>query len=125
MDFDDTPDQARLRTEVRQFLVDHESELAHSDGPQLEEPRTERADALRRTQAILFDGGLIGLTWPVAYGGGGSTNEQQAVVNEEMHRARVAGPIGHIGLGMCGPTILGHGSEDQKQRYIRRRIEMM
>ena len=120
MDFDDTPDQARLRAEVRQFLVDNAGELAHSDGPQLEEPGTNRVDALRRTQAILFDGGVIGLTWPVAYGGGGGTNAQQAVVNEELHRARVAGPIGHIGLGMCGPTVLGHGSEDQKQRYIRR-----
>jgi alkylation response protein AidB-like acyl-CoA dehydrogenase len=120
MDFDDTPDQARLRAEVRQFLVDHDSELAHGDGAYLEEPGTDRVDALRRTQAILFDAGLIGLTWPVAYGGGGGTNAQQAVVNEELHRARVAGPIGHVGLGMCGPTVLGHGSEDQKQRYIRR-----
>ena len=120
MDFDDTPDQARLRAKVRKFLADHDSELAHSDGPQLEEPGSDRVAALRRTQAILFDSGLIGLTWPVAYGGGGGTNEQQAVVNEEMHRARIAGPIGHIGLGMCGPTVLEHGSEDQKQRYIRR-----
>ena len=43
MDFDDTPDQARLRAKVRKFLADHDSELAHSDGPQLEE----RSDGLR------------------------------------------------------------------------------
>jgi alkylation response protein AidB-like acyl-CoA dehydrogenase len=120
MDFDDTPDQARLRAEVRQFLVDHDSELEHADGSHLQEPGTERVDELRRTQAILFDAGLIGLTWPVNYGGGGGSNAQQAVVNEELHRARIAGPIGHMGLGMCGPTVLAHGSEDQKQRYIRR-----
>jgi len=120
MDFDDSPEQGRLRAEVRQFLADHDSELAHGDGAYLEEPGTDRLDVLRRTQAILFDGGLIGMTWPQAYGGGGATNAQQAVVNEELHRARVAGMIGHVGLGMCGPTVLGHGSEDQKQRYIRR-----
>src|SRR6476659_1288640 len=120
MDFDDSPEQGLLRAEVRQFLADHDSELAHGDGAYLEEPGTDRLDVLRRTQAILFDGGLIGMTWPQVYGGGGATNAQQAVVNEELHRARVAGMIGHVGLGMCGPTVLGHGSEDQKQRYIRR-----
>lgn len=120
MDFDDTPEQARLRASVRTFLADHEAELAHGDGVYLEEPGTDRFETLRRTQAVLFDGGLIGLTWPQVYGGGGGTNAQQAVINEELHRARVAGPIGHVGLGMCGPTVLHHGSEDQKQRYIRR-----
>jgi len=120
MDFDDTPDQAHLRAEVRQFLLHHDSELAHGDGAYLEAPGTDRIDALRRTQAILFDAGMIGVTWPEAYGGGGRTNALQAVVNEELHRARVAGPVGHVGLGMCGPTILAHGSEDQKQRYVRR-----
>ena len=105
---------------MRQFLADHDSDLAHGDGAYLEEPGTGRVDTLRRTQAVLFDARLIGLTWPQAYGGGGGTNAQQAVVNEELHRARVAGPIGRVGLGMCGLTILEHGSEDQKQRYIRR-----
>ena len=120
MDFDDTPDQAHLRGKTRQFLDEHADELEHADGPYLEEPGTDRVQALRRTQATLFDAGMIGLTWPTEYGGGAGTNAQQAVVNEELHRARIAGPIGHVGLGMCGPTVLGHGSEDQKQRYIRR-----
>lgn len=120
MDFEDTPEQARLRVDVRAFLAEHEAELDHGDGAYLEEPETDRIDSLRKTQAVLFDAGFIGLTWPREYGGGDGTNAQQAVVNEELHRARVAGPVGHVGLGMCGPTILAHGSEDQKQRYIRR-----
>lgn len=120
MDFDDTAEQAQVRAQVRQFLIDHDDELAHGDGAYLEEPGSDRVDFLRQTQAVLYDAGYIGLTWPKEYGGGGGTNAQQAVINEELHRARVAGPIGHVGLGMCGPTVLGHGSEDQKQRYIKR-----
>lgn len=120
MHFDDTPEQSRQRSDVRDFLTEHDEELAHGDGAYLEEPGTDRLELLRRTQALLYDAGYIGLTWPTEYGGGGGTNAQQAVVNEELHRARVAGPIGHVGLGMCGPTVLGHGSEDQKQQYVRR-----
>jgi alkylation response protein AidB-like acyl-CoA dehydrogenase len=120
MNFDDTPEQASLRAEVRGFLAENDSRLAHGDGAYLEEPGTDRVAALRATQAALFDGGLIGITWPREYGGGGGTNAQQAVVNEELHRARIAGLVGHVGLGMCGPTVLRHGSEDQKQRYIAR-----
>ncbi|KJL42324.1 acyl-CoA dehydrogenase family protein [Microbacterium trichothecenolyticum] len=120
MDFDDTPQQTRLRQEVRAFLAEHEDELEHGDGAYLEAPGSDRIDALRRTQAILFDAGYIGLTWPSRYGGGDGSNALQAIVNEELHRARVAGPVGHVGLGMCGPTVLAHGSEDQKDRYIRR-----
>lgn len=120
MDFDDTPEQAVLRAEVRTFLAAHDAEIAHGDGAYLEEPGTDRLDLLRHTQALLYDAGYIGLTWPTEYGGGGGTNARQAVINEELHRARVAGPIGHVGLGMCGPTVIGHGSEDQKQRYVRR-----
>ncbi|WP_328810502.1 acyl-CoA dehydrogenase family protein [Rhodococcus sp. NBC_00294] len=120
MDFDDTPDQSRFRDEVRAFLVDHHDDLAHGDGSNLEEPGVDRVELLRHTQAVLYDGGLIGYTWPPEYGGGGGDNAKQAVINEELHRARISGPIGHVGLGMCGPTVLAHGSEDQKERYIRR-----
>lgn len=120
MDFEDTPEQAELRIQVRTFLAEHEQKLDHGDGAYLEEPNSDRIESLRQTQALLYDAGLIGLTWPKQYGGGDGTNAQQAVINEELHRARVAGPIGHVGLGMCGPTVLEHGSEDQKHRYISR-----
>ena len=37
-----------------------------------------------------------------------------------MARARIPTLINHIGIGMCGPTVIAHGSDDQKARYLAR-----
>ncbi|KQW47668.1 acyl-CoA dehydrogenase [Nocardioides sp. Root1257] len=115
MDFDDTPDEAAWRSQVRAFLQEHRSELGERTG------RRELDDQVaRRRQALLYDGGLVGVTWPTEAGGRGGTPMQQAIVDQEMARAGVPGLINLIGIGMCGPTVIHHGSEDQRARYLQR-----
>ncbi len=70
-------------------------------------------------QGRLYDGGLAGITWPQEYGGQGLTNEHQRAFNEESAAFELLTGTFTIGLGMCGPTILAHGSDEQKQRYIK------
>src|SRR4051812_48673977 len=107
MDFDDTPAEAAWRNQVRAFLEEHRSELGERSG------RREPDDTVaRRRQALLYDGGLVGVTWPVEAGGRGGTPMQQAIVDQEMARAGVPGLINLIGIGMCGPTVIHHGSDD-------------
>lgn len=116
MDFDDTVDEAAWRAQVRDYLTAHRRELGvrgHSAR------RMELAQA-KAAQRCLYDGGLVGLTWPVDCGGAGGSPMQQAIVEQEMAAAGVPGVINMIGIGMCGPTIIAHGSEQQKQRYLRR-----
>jgi alkylation response protein AidB-like acyl-CoA dehydrogenase len=43
---------------------------------------------------------------------------QQVIANQEIARAEVPGLIGLIGVGMCGPTIIGHGTEEHKARFL-------
>ncbi len=114
MDFDDTPDEATWRSRVRSYLTEHRSQLGDRS--------TGRGDvpAAKTSQACLYDGGLIGVTWPKEFGGQAGTPMQQAIVDQEMARAAVPPPINLIGIGMCGPTVIAHGSEDQKQRYLTR-----
>src|SRR5919112_4904219 len=81
--------------------------------------RTHEAE-MRRTQRVLAEAGLVGVTWPREYGGQGGTLVQQAIVAQELSRARVPTLINHIGIGMCGPTVIAHGSDDQKRRYLAR-----
>lgn len=60
-------------------------------------------------------------TWPSEYGGGGLSQLEARVLEEEMRAIGAYNPIpGLAGMGitMVGPTILEYGTEDQKQRHI-------
>ncbi|MGY2082833.1 acyl-CoA dehydrogenase family protein [Blastococcus sp. SYSU DS0539] len=120
MDFDDSPDEASYRARVRALLEEHAGELLHlSPGQEGVDARRHEPE-MRRTQQVLADAGLVGVTWPREYGGQGGTLVQQAIVAQELARARVPGLINHIGIGMCGPTVIAHGSQDQRDRYLAR-----
>ena len=75
--------------------------------------------AAREWSRRLFDAGYAGLTWPERYGGAGAPYTHQAIFLEEVARAEAPEHIGIIGLGMAGPTIISHGTEEQKDRYLR------
>jgi alkylation response protein AidB-like acyl-CoA dehydrogenase len=104
----DTPEEAAFRAELRAWLEEHNPGL---DGL----PDTEAKKAWSRK---IYDAGYAGLTWPKEYGGRGASYSHQAIMLEEWARAEAPGPLGVIGLGMAGPTIIVHGTEEQKQRYL-------
>jgi alkylation response protein AidB-like acyl-CoA dehydrogenase len=117
MDFRDSPDEAAFRTEVRDWLA---ANLPAGWGtPGFIEPSgDERIEFLRTWSRTLYDAGFIGLTWPRAYGGHEAPMAHQAILLEEFGRAEAPEHIGVIGLGMAGPTIIAHGTEEQKVRYL-------
>jgi alkylation response protein AidB-like acyl-CoA dehydrogenase len=80
----------------------------------------ERVGMMRRWQGELHEGGWIGISWPKEYGGRGAGLVEQAIFYQEMARAKAPSPINTIGLGMAGPTIITHGTEEQKHRYLPR-----
>ncbi|MFP5449492.1 MAG: acyl-CoA dehydrogenase family protein [Alphaproteobacteria bacterium] len=57
-------------------------------------------------------------TWPAQYGGGGLSPQEARVLNQEMATIGAWNPIGGMGVGMFGPTLLEYGTEDQKKKYI-------
>lgn len=57
-------------------------------------------------------------TWPVAYGGGGLTREQGAILNAELNQRGIPRPLVGFGLSMIGPIILNYGNEAQKLRHL-------
>src|SRR5829696_8843453 len=120
MDFDDTPDEAAYRARVRALLVEHAAELVHLDAGEEAADAGQQEQALRRTQRVLADAGLVGVSWAREHGGQSGTLAQQAIVNQELARARVPSLINHIGLGMCGPTVVAHGTPEQQERYLAR-----
>ena len=71
---------------------------------------------------VLRDEGLLALSWPVRYGGGGRTALEQVVLAEELTRARApdGGPHDRFGIKMLGNTLLQWGTEDQKEWFLPR-----
>ncbi|MBS0489536.1 MULTISPECIES: acyl-CoA dehydrogenase family protein [unclassified Phenylobacterium] len=57
-------------------------------------------------------------TWPKAYGGGGLSAPEARVLAQEMGKIGAVNPIGGMGVGMFGPTLLEYGTEEQKKKYI-------
>src|SRR5918996_1788443 len=101
MDLRDSPDEAAFRERVRAWL---DANLPAEPGPEWS----------RR----LYDAGFAGLTWPEEYGGRGAPYNHQAIVLEEFARAEAPGHINVIGIGMAGPTIMAHGTEEQQRAYL-------
>ena len=118
MDLDDTPEQAAYRAEARAWLEEHAGEAPVLQGPGAIEDEDEIIAARRVWQGKLAEGGLAGVVWPKEYGGQGRGPIEQVICNQEIARAKVPGILDAIGVGMLGPTIIAHGDEDQKGRYL-------
>jgi alkylation response protein AidB-like acyl-CoA dehydrogenase len=113
VDLNDTPELAEYRARVRDWLEQHKSEAPE---PRRDDPAA--VAARRAWQRKLAEGGFAAVTWPAEYGGAGLGPLQQVVVNQEIGRAGVPGIFDLIGVGMLGPTLIAHGTEEQKQRHL-------
>jgi len=97
----DSPDEVAFRAKVRAWLAEN---LPAETGPEWSRK--------------MFDAGYAGLTWPEEYGGRGAPYSHQAIALEEFARAGAPNHMNVIALGMAGPTIMAHGTDEQKQRYL-------
>jgi len=72
----------------------------------------------RAWQRALNERGWAGLSWPTEYGGAGATLVELAIFYEETARAGAPQMANVLGLAMGGPTVIAHGTEEQKQRFL-------
>ena len=109
MDLNYSPEDLAFREKTRRWFEAHT-------------PRQElKTLAERKTwHRTLYDAGYVGMGWPRQYGGGDATPMQQAIVADEMARVNAPPTVNGLGIGIVGPTIIVHGSEAQKQRYLKR-----
>jgi alkylation response protein AidB-like acyl-CoA dehydrogenase len=112
MDLTLSPEEESFRDELRTWLDEnHPGEEPKSD--------EEAAFAFRREwQTKLHEGGWAGVSWPREYGGRGASLIEQAIYSAEMVRARAPSPANILGLAMGGPTVIAHGTEEQKERFV-------
>jgi alkylation response protein AidB-like acyl-CoA dehydrogenase len=119
MDFDENPEEAAFRAEARAWL-----ELA-ADSPQARRIRDggqsldhEWVERAKPWQAHLAEHGWAGITWPVDSGGRGATPSQAAIFVEESARVGLDVNAFVVGIAMAGPTIIEHGTEAQRRRFL-------
>jgi alkylation response protein AidB-like acyl-CoA dehydrogenase len=74
----------------------------------------------RRWQARLAADRWVGIHWPEEYGGRGATPVQVAIFNMEYARSKAPQPVNRNGINHVGPTILAHGTDEQKARWLPR-----
>ena len=121
MDFNDTPEEAAFRAEVRDWL--------QQNAPKHEIPRGVRIDEAeevargRAWQRALYDGGYAGILLPRKLGGRGGTVVEAVVFAEEEGRYNLPiGPYMRIGLGMALPVIGKHGTDEQRARFTEKTL---
>jgi alkylation response protein AidB-like acyl-CoA dehydrogenase len=105
---------------VRAWLAAHKPGDPGFKLPQsfLEVESRAQFEYLRDWQRSVYEAGYLGLDWPAAYGGRERPGLQR-IVSQELARVRAPFFVNTIGLQWAGPTILAHGSEEQKHRFLR------
>ena len=119
MDFNDTPAKAAFRAEARAWLEKNArprtSMTPTISGEDLTAEVVKQSQAWQKKKA---EAGWACITWPKEYGGRGATPIQNAIWGQEQAKFETPPDVFSIGIGMCGPTILTHGTPEQKQRWI-------
>ncbi|MEA2445012.1 MAG: hypothetical protein QOJ12_2304 [Thermoleophilales bacterium] len=113
MDLTLSPQEEAFRDELREWLE------ANKPGDEPEGDDTAAFEFRKAWQRKLADAGWAGLSWPKEYGGRGATLIEQAIFNEEIVRAKAPQVANVLGLVMGGPVVIAHGTEEQKQRYLK------
>ena len=112
MDLSFSAEEGAFAAEIRAWLA------ANLERP----PRfTNLADEVewgRAWQAKLAADRWVGIHWPNEYGGRGASPVQVAIFNMEYARSRALQPVNRVGINLAGPTLLAHGTDEQKQRWL-------
>ncbi len=116
MDLRDSDGEAAFRAEARVFLEAH----APADLPDYFDDDDDESfvERWRAWHEVVVEHGWAALTWPAEYGGRGLGPVEQIVWNQELARQGIGESLYVVGIGMAGPTIIAHGSDEQKRRYL-------
>ena len=114
MEFKFTAEDEAFRNELRSF-VDTELPPGWEGGGRY--PEEDDWDLTRVIRRKMADKGWLTMHWPVEYGGQGSSAVKSAIFNEEIAYQRAPGRD-IFGVRMLGPTLMIHGSEEQKKTHL-------
>jgi len=115
MEFADTPTESAWRNEVRTFLKNEYTGMGE-DGS-VEGGLFDRGERMKEWRCRVVKKGWVAPAWPKEYGGAGLGVKEQFIMNEEFAEAG-APQVGGFGVMMFGPTLIVHGTEEQKKEHL-------
>jgi alkylation response protein AidB-like acyl-CoA dehydrogenase len=116
MDLNYGPEEESFRARVKAFF---ESSLPKGWGTSdFGSMGRDEVQFLRDWQRKLYENGFLGMSWPKEYGGQGASAIEMAIFNEEAAKVRAPSPLNVLGLSLAGPTIIAHGTPEQKGRHL-------
>ncbi len=123
MDFEETAEDAAFRAEARAWLEQHAPPLGSEDDFVSDREGGGLNDLgwvkrCKEWQGVLADHGWACINWPVEYGGRGGTSREASIFAQEQSRFGVSNGVFAVGIGMAGPTIIEHGTDAQKERFL-------
>ncbi len=123
VDFKDSPSEAEFRSEVVMFLEETKSLRADGKDPGASFGPKSVSDGkmsdYEEWRDALVSKSWVAPHWPVESGGAGLSSREQSVLNEEFAKAGVSN-IGGFGTMMLGPTLIIHGTDEQKTEHLPR-----
>jgi len=116
MDFTFPAETEQWRNDLRAFLKQELPPGFEGDDDFFD--NEEQMDFARQLSKKLGARRWFAPAWPEKYGGLGKSSIEQMVLNEELayHRAPSSGRL--FTIGITGPSMLVHGTEEQKDRYL-------
>ena len=120
MDLSWSAADTRFREEVREFIAAELAPDLRKAGRSMTSVYADY-DVGMKWQRILHKRGWAAPAWPVEYGGCGWSVAQRYIFASEMAAAG-APPTSPMGIGMCGPVLIGHGTAEQKAHYLPRML---
>ncbi len=116
----DSPQEAAWRKEVREFIKAEAPAALTQGGDQGENALFGRLGAIKEWRDRVAKKGWVAPSWPKKYGGAEMSVVDQFVMNEEFAEAGVPSNVGGFGVMMIGPTLIEHGTEEQKEVHLGR-----
>jgi alkylation response protein AidB-like acyl-CoA dehydrogenase len=112
MDLSFTAEEQAFAAEIRAWLE------ANLEAPPAFASLADEIAWGRAWQAKLAADRWIAIHWPVEFGGRGASPVEVAIYNMEYARSRALQPVNRVGINLAGPTLLAHGTDAQKQRWL-------
>ncbi len=117
MDLSFTEEEEHYRARVREFLKNNLPEGWGTASYQLPRGRA-LVEMLRDWQRRMLKHGFVAMAWPREYGGQGAGAVEMAIFSEECARVRAPGALNSLAISQVGPTIIQHGTAEQKRRFL-------